>query len=299
MNLVGIGGEGESVWLTWFASFVAGRFAGLCEFTGDTAEAGRLRETSEMLKKSADAAWDGEWYLRGYFDDGTSLGSGKNDECRIDSVAQSFAALAGGGKEKMETALKKSVEILFRRDKRLVMLFDPPFSSGRVSPGYIKGYSPGFRENGGQYTHGAVWLAMGLLLAGMTDLGYDILEALLPQGRPNDVYRTEPYVLAADVYSNEGHLGRGGWTWYSGAAGWYYRVALENLLGLRFLNGKMHISPGLPSSWPGYKVKWKRGGNEYVISVSCGGVVKITRDGAECNDFSDDIIIEKQTIMLN
>ena len=174
------------------------------------------------------------------------LGSCVSDECRIDSIAQSFAALAGADASLTKTALASSVDRLYDKEDRLVRLFDPPFSDGGSMPGYIKGYSPGFRENGGQYTHGAVWLAMGLFLAGMRDEGLELLLSLLPNGRPNDVYKTEPFVLAADVYSASGHVGRGGWTWYTGAAGWYKRVALENLLGLRLRDGVLHVEPCSP-----------------------------------------------------
>ncbi len=201
----------------------------------------------------------GEWYRRGYYDDGAPLGSCTSDECSIDSIAQSFAALAGGDHDKSRTALISSVERLYDADDRVVRLFDPPFANGLSVPGYIKGYSPGFRENGGQYTHGAVWLAMGLFIEGMTDEGWRILEALLPQGRPNDVYRAEPFVLAADVYSAPGHGGRGGWTWYTGAAGWFKRVALENLLGLRLRGGNLHVGAALPSGWDGFGADWRSG----------------------------------------
>ncbi len=158
-------------------------------------------------------------------------------------------------------------------------LFDPPFSQGSSIPGYIKGYSPGFRENGGQYTHGAVWLAMGLFLEGMTDEGRRVLEALLPQGRPNEIYPTEPYILAADVYTAPGHVGRGGWTWYTGAAGWFKRVALENLLGLRLIGGKLHVSPSLPSGWDGYELDWKSGGATYCVKTYSDGRVDVSVKG--------------------
>ena len=172
---------------------------------------------------------------------------------------------------------------LTKDSDRVVRLFDPPFSQGLSVPGYIKGYSPGFRENGGQYTHGAVWLAMGLFLEGMTDEGWHILNDLLPQGRPNEVYRTEPYVLAADVYSAPGHVGRGGWTWYTGAAGWFKRVALENLLGLRLIDGKLRVSPSLPSAWGGFEADWNNGGAVYHIKVSRDGQVDVTHDGKNTN----------------
>ncbi|MDR3278260.1 MAG: hypothetical protein LBT12_05745 [Oscillospiraceae bacterium] len=278
MNLVGAGGEGESVWLTWFMSHTASRFAELLKARGDPGGAARYARAADTCARAAGRAWDGDWYLRGYFDNGAPLGSAENAECRIDSIAQSFAALGGGEPGRVKTALKNAVEILFDREGRVVKLFDPPFSDGGSMPGYIKGYSPGFRENGGQYTHGAVWLAMGLLLAGMNAEGWALLEALLPQGRPNGVYRTEPYVLAADVYAGEGHVGRGGWTWYTGASGWFLRVAAENLLGIRQRGGKLTVNPRLPPSWDGYTARVRYGGAVYSVTVK-DGTAEIREDG--------------------
>ena len=279
MNLVGAGGQGESVWLTWFLIHTARRFADLCERRGNHGAAERFREAVKPYQHAAENAWDGNWYLRGYFDDGTPLGSQHSDECKLDSIAQSFATLADAQPDKVKAALQSAVDMLFDRENRVIKLFDPPFDKGRTSPGYIKGYSPGFRENGGQYTHAAIWLAMALLKSGMTQFGWETLQAILPQGRHVDVYRTEPYVLAADVYSNPQHLGRGGWTWYTGASGWYYRVAMEYLLGLRVQNGVLHIRPNLPPGWDGFRVTWKNGGSEYLLNITGDGTVNITRDG--------------------
>ena len=279
MNLVGAGGRGESVWLTWFLIHTARRFAELCERRDNPGAAKLFREAVKPYLHAAENAWDGNWYLRGYFDDGTPLGSRHSDECKIDSIAQSFAALADAEPDRIKTALTGAVEMLFDRGNRVIKLFDPPFDKGRTSPGYIKGYSPGFRENGGQYTHSAIWLAMALLKSGMTELGWETLQAILPQNRPVELYRTEPYVLAADVYSNPQHLGRGGWTWYTGASGWYYRIAMESLLGLRVKNGVLHIRPNLPPGWDGFRVTWKNGDSEYLFNITRDGNVSITRDG--------------------
>lgn len=279
MNLVGVGGKGESVWLTWFTIVTASKMANACRSTGNPGTAARFDDAAKQLKIAAENAWDGDWYKRGYYDNGAPLGSSASDECQIDSIAQSFAALADADPIKTKTALTSSIDKLFDRDDRLVRLFDPPFSTGLSVPGYIKGYSPGFRENGGQYTHGAVWLAMGLFLEGMTDDGWNILQTLLPQGRPDEVYKTEPYVLAADVYTAPGHIGRGGWTWYTGAAGWYRRVTLENLLGLRLIGGVLHVRPKLPSSWAGYEAEWRRGKTTYHIKVHRDGRIVVTSSG--------------------
>ncbi|SHH48939.1 cyclic beta-1,2-glucan synthetase [Sporobacter termitidis DSM 10068] len=294
MNLVGAGGQGESVWLTWFAAITASRMAELCQGAGNPGAASRFLEAAAKFRADAENAWDGDWFMRGYYDDGAPLGSCASEECRIDSIAQSFAAFAGADPEKTKTALVSSVERLYDRDDRIVRLFDPPFENGGSTPGYIKGYSPGFRENGGQYTHGAVWLAMGLFMAGMKDEGLDILQALLPQGRPNEIYRTEPYVLAADVYSAPDHVGRGGWTWYTGAAGWYKRVALENLLGLRIKDGVLHVRPDLPGGWEGFEAVWRNGSRTYHILVKRGGRVTVTADGAPYS--GGDVVIDEKLI---
>ena len=289
LNLVGAGGAGESVWLTWFLSVTAEKMANTCK-TINPGAAARFSEAAKHLKTAAENAWDGDWYIRGYYDDGSPLGSCSSDECRIDSIAQSFAALAGGDSDKTKTALISSVNTLFDEDDRVVRLFDPPFSHGMSIPGYIKGYSPGFRENGGQYTHGAIWLSMGLFLEGMTDEGWQILEALLPQGRPDEIYRTEPYVLAADVYYAPGHVGRGGWTWYTGAAGWFKRVALENLLGLKLSGGKLIVTPSLPSGWVGFEAVWVNGKTTYQIRVDKDGHVDVSSLG----EYGDGVLIAEK-----
>ncbi len=297
MNLVGAGGAGESVWLTWFGAVTLGKLSDACAQSDNTAAATRFLEAADALREAAEDAWDGDWYRRGYYDSGAPLGSCTSDECAIDSIAQSFAALAGADAAKTKTALRASIERLYDPQTRLVRLFDPPFSHGLSKPGYIKGYSPGFRENGGQYTHGAVWLAMGLFLEGMTDEGWEISRALLPQGRPDDIYRTEPYVMAADVYSAPGHVGRGGWTWYTGAAGWYKRVALENLLGLRLIGGELHVRPTLPSGWSGYSADWTQEDTTYHIAVDAAGVATITTSGKAPKTPS--VVIENDAAVTN
>ena len=291
LNLVGARGEGESVWLTWFLSITADKMAAACLSNDNPGAAARFSEAAKSLKEAAENAWDGDWYTRGYYDDGAPLGSCLSDKCSIDSIAQSFAALAGGDPEKTKTALSSAVHKLYDQETRLVRLFDPPFSHGVSVPGYIKGYSPGFRENGGQYTHGAIWLAMGLFLENKTDKGWEILNALLPQGRPNDIYRTEPYVLAADVYSAPGHIGRGGWTWYTGAAGWFKRVALENLLGLTLVGGQIHVDPALPSDWSGFEADWTNDGRLYHIRVDAHSRVEVSSDST---DAKHGVIVEQE-----
>ncbi|MDR1736198.1 MAG: hypothetical protein LBR85_04935 [Oscillospiraceae bacterium] len=226
---VGAGGAGESVWLAWFGALVMRRFAPCCERMGDMARAEDCRFWAAKLIKAAEGAWDGEWFRRGYYDDGSTLGSSQDEECRIDSIAQSFSAFFAGELPQgySEKALDSAYRLLARGAGNTVRLFDPPFSQSAKNPGYIKGYVAGVRENGGQYTHAAVWLAMGMFLNGERGRGESIMRALIPAAHDPAVYKAEPYVLAADVYAAENHVGRGGWSWYTGAAGWYYRVAAK------------------------------------------------------------------------
>lgn len=271
MNRVGAAGRGESVWLAWFAAHVLHRFAPLCEGMGEASRAERCRRAAAELVRGAEGAWDGDWYLRGYYDDGSPLGGRACSACQMDSIAQSWAALAPGAhRERALTGVRAAVDRLFDRASGVVRLFAPPFDGTGADPGYIAGYVPGIRENGGQYTHGAVWLALACLRLGMAGEGYALLRALLPGGRDSQVYRAEPYVLCADVYANPAHLGRGGWSWYTGAAGWFYRTAVEELLGLRLRAGVLTLDPRLPPDWPGYTAQWRREGAVWHITVRRG-----------------------------
>lgn len=271
MNRVGASGRGESVWLAWFASHVLHRFAPLCERMGEDERAGRYRRAAAELVCAAEGAWDGGWYLRGYYDDGSPLGGHACAACQIDSIAQSWAVLAPGtDRERAFRGVRAAVDRLFCRDSGVVQLFTPPFDGTGDDPGYIAGYVPGIRENGGQYTHAAVWLALACLRLGLAGEGYALLHALLPSGRDCQVYKAEPYVLCADVYSNPAHMGRGGWSWYTGAAGWFYRTAVEELLGLRLRAGRLFLEPRLPGDWPGYRAQWRMEGAVWHITVRRG-----------------------------
>ncbi len=241
----------ESVWLAWFAALTLRAFSPFSpEHEADWLQA------AEELSAAAEAAWDGGWYRRGTMADGSPLGSSQSAECRIDSVAQSFAVLSGGGSPaKARQAVLAAYEQLFDPASRTVKLFDPPFDRGPQEPGYIRRYLPGVRENGGQYTHAAVWLGLALLKCGETEKGWAVLEALLPGEREQRVYKTEPFVLAADVYTAQGHPGRGGWSWYTGAAGWLLLALTEGLLGLKVRGGELHIAPRLPEGWAGYEAE--------------------------------------------
>ncbi|MBR5261700.1 MAG: hypothetical protein IKV47_05970, partial [Oscillospiraceae bacterium] len=235
---------GESVWLTWFFCHAAARLAQLLDSLGK--EGGdELREACTSLASAANEAYDGKWFLRGYYDDGAPLGSSQCRECRIDSIAQSFAAFCPqADPDKVSDALDSAVNILFDSKSGIIKLFDPPFA-GKEQPGYIASYGPGFRENGGQYTHGALWLIRALLHRGDTAKALELLSAILPSAKNTAQYRAEPFVLAADVYSAPGHEGEAGWSWYTGAAGWLLRITAEDILGLHLRGGKLFIEPRL------------------------------------------------------
>ena len=252
---VGAQGRGESVWLTWFFAVTARKFAAL--IGGHAAE--QLTLAADRCTRAAEAAWDGAWYRRGYYDDGQPLGSEKSGECRIDAIAQAFAAFdTHADPAHVHCALTSAVELLFDRGHNVVRLFDPPITRRTPETGYVRSYGAGLRENGGQYTHGALWLAMALLRTGRTDEGAEILHAVLPAAHDPARYEGEPYVLAADVAAGD-NAGVAGWTWYTGAAGWYLRIAAEELLGLHLRGGVLYPEPRLPAGWPECAVRWRDG----------------------------------------
>ena len=252
---VGAQGRGESVWLTWFFAITARKFAALVG--GHAAE--QLALAADHCTRAAEGAWDGAWYRRGYYDDGRPLGSAESDECRIDAIAQAFAALdTHADPGRVHTALTSAVEHLFDREHNVVRLFDPPITRRTPEMGYVRSYGAGLRENGGQYTHGALWLAMALLRTGRTDEGVQILRAVLPAAHDPARYEGEPYVFAADVAAGD-NAGVAGWTWYTGAAGWYLRIAAEELLGLHLRGGVLYPEPRLPAGWPECAVRWRDG----------------------------------------
>jgi cyclic beta-1,2-glucan synthetase len=293
MNKVGAGGKGESVWVGWFLLACLKRFAALAERRGDPAWAQTCREEGGRLRAAIEEnAWDGAWYLRAWFDDGTPLGSWRNAECQIDSISQSWAVLSGGADpERSARALAAVEERLVRDDERLVLLFTPPFDRSRLQPGYVKGYVPGIRENGGQYTHAATWVVQALAGLGRGTRAGEVLDLLNPVRHARDAdgvarYKVEPYVVAGDVYGQPPHVGRGGWTWYTGSAAWLFRVALESVLGFRLRGGRLALEPCLPAGWPGYTLTFRRGGTTYRIEVEkpAGverGVRGLSVDGVE------------------
>ncbi|MDQ5965236.1 MAG: cyclic beta,2-glucan synthetase [Cyanobacteriota bacterium erpe_2018_sw_39hr_WHONDRS-SW48-000098_B_bin.30] len=274
MNLVGVKGKGESVWLAFFTYQVLDHFEEVANLREDLETAALCRENKEKLKVNVEAnAWDGEWYRRAYFDDGTPLGSAQNEECQIDSISQSWSVLSGAGeKERTVQAMKSLNQRLVRRDFNLIQLLDPPFDKSKMDPGYIKGYVPGVRENGGQYTHSAVWAAMAFAEMGDNKNAWELVTMINPVNHTNtkerlNTYKAEPYVLAADVYAVSPHTGRGGWTWYTGSAAWLYRLIVESLLGLRIEVDKLYIEPCLPDNWTGYTFTYRYRNTHYEVKV--------------------------------
>ncbi len=274
-NLVGADGKGESVWLALFLSLVLDRFAPICEQRGDTARADRLRDNATLLRKAVDDyCFDGGWYLRAFYDDGSKMGSASSDECRIDSLPQSFSVLAGmPDKERVKTALENAYTHLVDSENGLVRLFTPSFNKGMQMPGYVKAYPAGIRENGGQYTHGAIWFAQTLLKAGMVEKGYELLCMINPANKYKEertarAYKLEPYYLAADVYTNPSAYGRGGWSIYTGAAGWYYRTVVEDLLGVHLRGKTVELTPRIPKEWEGFTMRLSFFGTTIRVRVS-------------------------------
>ena len=295
MDEVGAGGRGESVWLGWFLASLLPPFAAVTEARGDNQRAALYRAHSARLVQALEEAWDGEWYRRAYFDDGSPLGSSQNSECRIDALAQSWSVISGlGNAERARQAMQSVDRWLVDRDARLVLLLTPPFDKAEPNPGYIRGYVPGVRENGGQYTHAALWVVLAQALLGRGDVAHELLSYINPINRTADMdrverYRVEPYAVAADIYSAPGHVGRGGWTWYTGAAGWMYRVTLEQILGIRREGEWLLVNPCVPSGWADYQVTLRIPGAEYRVEVvnpqgTGRGVRSVELDGQTISD---------------
>ena len=290
MNRVGFHGRGESVWLGFFLHSVLASFVPLCRARQEYDLAARYRAQATRLRAVLDASWDGEWYRRGYYDDGTTLGSAQNDECRIDSIAQAWAVLSGAATpSRAERAMDSVRALLVARTPQLLLLLHPPFDQSAQEPGYIKGYPAGIRENGGQYTHAAVWIIMALARLGSGDEVGELFHMINPvnhsRTQPDaERYRTEPYVVAGDIYARPPHAGRGGWSWYTGSAGWLYRTGIQSILGLTRHGTTFSISPCVPSSWAEYQITWSLGTTCYDILVRnpdrvCRGVATATMDG--------------------
>jgi cellobiose phosphorylase len=274
MDCIGMGGRGESVWLGFFLHDVLCRFADLADHRGDYGFCTTCRSAAQVLAHNIeDNAWDGEWYRRAYFDDGTPLGARENDECRIDSIAQSWAVLSGAAERGRARIAMDAVDAhLVQRDAGLIQLLDPPFDGGRLDPGSIRGYVPGVRENGGQYTHAAIWTAMAFAHLGDTERAWELARMINPvqharTGEACAIYKAEPYVMAADVHAAAPHVGRGGWSWTTGSAGWMYRLIVESLLGVTRAGDTLTLMPRLPAGWDGFRLHYRYHGSRYTIAV--------------------------------
>lgn len=314
-NRVGRQGRGESVWLGWFLDANLRRFADIADDQGEPELAARWRQGARHLRASIEEeAWDGDWYRRAFFDDGTPLGSSVNPECRIDSIAQSWSVIHGGASsDRARRAMYSVEEYLIHRGDGLVLLFDPPFDDWDVDPGYIKGYLTGVRENGGQYTHAAAWCVIAFATLGDGDRAGELFGLLNPINHASTRagihrYRVEPYVAAADVYSEAPHVGRGGWTWYTGSAGWMYRAGVEWILGFRLQGSRLVIDPCVPRAWRGFEIDFRYHSSQYQIQVSnphevSRGVAGLILDGTALTpdsalDLVDDGSIHQVQVLL-
>ncbi|HUP20921.1 MAG TPA: glucoamylase family protein [Gemmatimonadota bacterium] len=293
MNRVGLGGQGESVWLGWFLHAVLAGMIPLAEARGESSRVERWQAALVDLRKALEeAGWDGGWYRRAYFDDGTPLGSSSNQECRIDSIAQSWAVMSEGARpDRAAQAMRAVEQYLVRPGDGLVLLFTPPFDAGGLDPGYIQGYPPGVRENGGQYTHAAIWTVIAKAILGEGDAAAALFSILNPINQASTRagvhrYKVEPYVAVADVYASPSHVGRGGWTWYTGSAGWMYRAGIEWILGFRLRGTSVELDPCIPRNWEGYELTFRYHSARYKVVVSnphgvARGVASVSVDGAE------------------
>jgi cellobiose phosphorylase len=295
MDKVGHKGQGESVWLAWFLYDVLMRFAATARVFGDELFAGQCTDEAVQLAKRIEASsWDGKWYRRAYFDDGAPLGSAQNVECKIDSISQSWSVISGAGEvSRAAQAMAAVDEFLVRRDLRLIQLLEPAFDGKGLDPGYIRGYVPGVRENGGQYSHAAIWTLMAFAARGDRAKVWELFKMIHPLSHAANaaaiqIYKVEPYVMAADVYANESHRGRGGWTWYTGSAGWMYQFITGSLLGLEQRGDQLQFRPCLPPDWDGFSMDYRWGKSVYHISITRVGdaaavvdTVMLVDDGAE------------------
>jgi cyclic beta-1,2-glucan synthetase len=291
MNRVGEEGKGESIWLAWFLCTTLAGFARLADARDEVERAASWRRHAAALVGALERdGWDGEWYRRAYFDDGTPVGSAASDECRIDSIAQSWSVISqAADPARAARAMAAAEKFLIRRNDGLALLFTPPFDHTAFDPGYIKGYPPGIRENGGQYTHGAIWSVIAFAMLGDGDKAGDLFSLLNPINHANtpaaiERYKVEPYVACADVYSMPPHVGRGGWTWYTGSAGWMYRAGLEWILGFRLRDATLLLDPCIPKTWPSFRIVFRYRSARYDIRVEnprdvSRGVVRAELDG--------------------
>jgi cellobiose phosphorylase len=305
MNRVGEQGKGESIWLGFFLYAVLMQFADVAQLHGDPVFVERCRKEAEKLRRNIEMhGWDGEWYRRAYFDDGTPLGSASNPECRIDSIAQSWSVISGAANaESSRTAMDALDKHLVHREDAVIQLLTPPFDKSTPDPGYIKAYVPGVRENGAQYTHAAVWAAIAFAALGDNRRAWELLSIINPVNHARRaesiaIYKVEPYVVASDVYALPPHTGRGGWTWYSGSAGWMYRLIVESILGLRLEADTLHVKPCIPAHWASFKMSYRYRETVYDITVrqtrEADGVTRLTVDDIERHDLVIPLVDDRQ-----
>jgi cyclic beta-1,2-glucan synthetase len=287
---VGEHGKGESVWLAFFLHHVLTLFAGLALHRGDSTFSEHCQSEAAQLRQSIEQnGWDGKWYRRAYFDDGSPLGSASNPECQIDSVAQSWSVLSGiGDAQRSRMAMDALDKQLVDRNHDLIKLLAPPFDKSDLDPGYVRGYVPGVRENGGQYTHAAIWAAMAFAAMGDSAHAWELFGMINPVNHSRSsegvaTYKVEPYVMAADIYAVAPHTGHGGWTWYTGSASWMYRLIIESLLGLRLEIDELRFAPCFPADWTGFKVHYRFRETVYHITIlqspDHDGEMSVTIDG--------------------
>jgi hypothetical protein len=274
MNEVGRHGKGESVWLAWFQIEVINRFAPVLEAQGDSENASNLRSRAQALQEAAEqSAWDGRWYRRAFYDDGTPIGSNQNDECRIDSLAQTWSVISGAGDAtRTASAMQSMNDELVDTEGGLIKLLTPPFDKTAKNPGYIKGYPPGIRENGGQYTHASAWFIIATSMMGRGQEAFTLFDLINPVNhttdqRGVDTYQAEPFVMCGDVYSEGSLRGRAGWSWYTGSSGWLYQAGLEYIIGLKVHPNHFSINPCVPATWSDFSVIYKHGGRTFHVKV--------------------------------
>lgn len=292
-STVGNKGRGESVWLGFFQYYILDKFIPICRQKGEEELAQKYEEIKMTLKKALNTnGWDGRWFRRAFMDDGNVLGSMENDECRIDSIAQSWSIISeAGDNDKKYISMESLENHLIDRENGIIKLLDPPFEKGKLEPGYIKGYLPGVRENGGQYTHGAIWVIIAEAMLGFGDKATELYRMINPieHARTKEAskkYKVEPYVIAADVYGAGNLAGQGGWTWYTGSSSWYYKAGIEYLLGLKVEKGYIKIEPCIPKEWKEYQMQYKWKESIYNIKVKNPegkntGVSKVILNGEE------------------
>jgi cyclic beta-1,2-glucan synthetase len=296
MNHVGKDGQGESVWLAWFLIDCLRSFAQIADSRDDKSRSTRYREQADRLSAAIEGyGWDGAWYLRAFFDDGQPLGSSKNRECQIDSIVQSWGVISGAAEPgRARQAMQSVLDLLIRRDPDLILLLAPPFDEDAFDPGYIKGYIPGVRENGAQYTHAAAWVVLATALLGEGRRAFELFQMLNPieHARDQDTvqrYKLEPYVVAGDVFSLPPLAGRGGWSWYTGSAAWLYRVGLESILGLKRSGDRLTLNPCIPPEWKSFEITYQYRSATYRITVEIpqarqNGVATVSVDGSTCEN---------------